>query len=179
MTEANAKPKRPDYLFIAILGLASAVSVWLLLMPFYPAIARTTMRRFHLNTDSFALWAIQAPVPAMYNFGNQYEISDLPEGLITPVLDTTRPRYINHFPTRLLTFANGRYSLLHEGRHCYLTIRSSYRGQTLESKILAQPLGDGRYEWIRQSSEFIDTQSKQSEADNEIGSELIFPEVLQ
>ncbi|MDM4016363.1 hypothetical protein [Roseiconus lacunae] len=174
MADAKSTPKRPDVFFVAIVVSIATVSVWLLLMPFYPAIARMTMRRFHLTTDSFALWAIQAPVPAMYNFGNQYEISDLPDGLITPVLDSTRPRYINHFPTRLLTFANGRYSLCHEGRHCYLTVRSSYRGQTLVSKILARPLGEGRYEWIRQSSEFVDLSDQSPDLP-----ELIFPEVLQ
>ena len=144
-----------DPLFIAILIGVCGVAIWLLLMPFYPAIARITMKRFHLETDSFAVWSAQAPIPTMYNFSNQYEIRDLPEGLITPVLDSTRPRYINHFPTRVLTFANGRYSLLNPGQDRWVTMWSSYRGQTLETKVHAKPVGDGRFEWVRQSSAFV------------------------
>ncbi len=154
MDTETRRPRR-DPLFVLILLGVCAVAVWLLLMPFYPAIARVTMKRFHLSTESFACWAIQAPVPAMYNFGNQYEIRDLPEGLITPVLDSSRSRYINHFPTRVLTFANGRYSLLSPGQDRWVTIRSSYRGQTLETKIHAKPIGDGKFEWIRESSEIL------------------------
>lgn len=150
-------PKRSrDPLFVAIVLGICGVTVWLLLMPFYPAIARVSLRRFHLSSDSFTVWAAQAPIPSMYNFGNQYEIRDLPEGLITPVLDSTRPRYINHFPTRVLTFANGRYSLLHKGQDRWVTLWSSYRGQRLETKVHAKPIGEGRFEWVRQSSTFID-----------------------
>lgn len=143
-----------DPIYGLILFATIAVAIWLLLMPFYPAIARVTMKRFHLTTESFALWAAQAPIPAMYNFGNRYEIRDLPEGLITPVLDTTRPRYINHYPTRVLTFANGRYTLLHPGQDRWVTMWSSYRGQTLHTEIHAKPIGEGRFQWVRDSSEF-------------------------
>lgn len=154
---ANETPKRGrDPLYVVIVLAVCAVSVWLLLMPFYPAIARVTMKRFHLSTDSFAVWAVQAPVPAMYNFSNRYEIRDLPEGLITPVLDSTRPRYINHYPTRILTFANGRYSLLNPGQDRWVTLWSSYRGQQLETRVHAKPIGEGRFEWVRQSSVFKD-----------------------
>ncbi|MCA9137967.1 MAG: hypothetical protein KDB00_14445 [Planctomycetales bacterium] len=150
-------PKRSrDPLFVVIVVGIVCVTVWLLLMPFYPAIARMTMRRFHLSSESFAVWAAQAPIPSMYNFGNQYEIRDLPEGLITPVLDSTRPRYINHFPTRILTFANGRYELLRKGQDRWTTYWSSYRGQRLETKVHAKPIGEGRFQWVRESSEFVD-----------------------
>ncbi|QEF96660.1 hypothetical protein Mal15_06880 [Stieleria maiorica] len=152
--DSNEPHSRRDPLFVLILLGVGVVSVWLLLMPFSPAIARATMKRFHLSTDSFAWWAVQAPVPAMYNFGNRYEIRDLPEGLITPVIDASRPRYINHFPTRVLTFANGRYSLLHPGQDRWVTLWSSYRGQTLITKIHAKPIGEGRFKWIRESSTF-------------------------
>lgn len=153
--DGEPQQRSRDPLYVVILLGVCVVSVWLLLMPFYPTIARATLKRFHLQTDSFALWAIQAPIPAMYNFGNHYEIRDLPEDLITPVLDSTRPRYINHFPTRVLTFANGRYSLLHPGQDRWLTFWSSYRGQTLETKVHAKPVGEGRFEWVRESSEFM------------------------
>ena len=181
-TEAlNSKSPRRDPLYVAILLAVGGIAVWILLMPFVPAISRLTMRRFHLETDSFAGWAVQAPVPTMYNFANQYEIQELPEGLFSPVFDASKPRYINHFPSRVLTFANGRYTLLHEGQDRWLTFRSRYRGQTLVTKVHAKPIalprqpddvsnladGDGtaaeskdgpqpwRFEWVRQSSDFV------------------------
>lgn len=157
MNASEQSPGRAgrDPLFVMIVLAVCAVAIWLLLMPFFPAIARVSLRRFHLCTESFPLWAIQAPVPAMYNFGNQYEIRDLPEDLITPVLDSRRPRFINHYPPRIVTFANGRYALLHPGQDRWLTYWSSYRGQTLETKVHLKPVGDGRFEYDLQSSEFV------------------------
>jgi hypothetical protein len=32
---------------------------------------------------------------------------------------------------------------------------SSYRGQTLETRVHSKPVGDGRFEWVRQSSAFV------------------------
>lgn len=154
--DAQTHKRSRDPLFGVIVAGMVCVAVWMLLMPFYPAIARMSLRRFHLSTESFAVWAAQAPIPSMYNFGNQYEIRDLPEGLITPVLDSTRPRYINHYPTRILTFANGRYALLRKGQDRWTTFWSSYRGQRLETKVHAKPVGEGRFEWVRQSSDFVD-----------------------
>jgi hypothetical protein len=151
MEQEKQTPRRDPLFALIVFGIC-VVTFWLLLMPFYPAIARMTLRRFHLASGSFAVWAALAPIPSMYNFGNRYEIRDLPEDLFTPVLDSTRPRYINHYPTRVLTFANGRYSLLHDGQDRWLTFWSSYRGQKLETKVHAKPIGGGRFEWIRESS---------------------------
>lgn len=157
--EQETQKRSRDPLFVVIVFGICVVTIWLLLMPFYSAIARVTLKRFHLSSDSFAIWAAQAPIPSMYNFGNQYQIRDLPEGLFTPVLDSRRPRYINHFPTRTLTFANGRFALLSPGQDRWLTFWSSYRGQRLETKVHAKPIGEGRFEWVRQSSEFAEPMS--------------------
>ncbi|MEM6469108.1 MAG: hypothetical protein AAF802_06025 [Planctomycetota bacterium] len=157
------KQSRRDPLFVGIVVLVCVVTVWLVLMPFYPELARVTMKRFHLETDSYVKWAMQAPIPAMYNFANEYEVRDLPEDLVTPVLDTRRPRYINHFPVRILTFANSRYVMLESGQDRWLTVRSSYRGQTLETKVHAKPVGEGRFEWIRQSSRFLSPDDETAE----------------
>jgi len=153
--EQNSERRR-DPLFVAILLAVCGASIWLLLLPFFSTVARISLKRFHLATESFPLWCVQAPIPSMYNFGNQYEIRDLPEDLITPVLDSRRPRYINHYPSRIVTFANGRYALLQPGQDRWLTYWSSYRGQKLETKVHIKPLGNGRFEYVRQSSEFID-----------------------
>ncbi len=160
--QTDQPPSSRDPLFAGTVLLVACVSGWLLLMPFIPAVGRAALKRFHLVTESFPLWCVQSPIPAMYNFGNQYEIRDLPEDLFTPVLDSRRPRYINHFPSRIVTFANGRYTLLQPGQDRWLTYRSSYRGQTLETKVHLKPLGGGRFEYIRRSSRFIDPDATDS-----------------
>ncbi len=81
-------------------------------MPWVRSVSMTTMRRFHLQTSSFIAWAIQFPIPAMYNFSNRAEIDRYPPGLVDPLLAETEKRYLNHFPVRCLTFADGRCTLL-------------------------------------------------------------------
>ncbi|MEM0925900.1 MAG: hypothetical protein AAGJ83_07670, partial [Planctomycetota bacterium] len=44
-----------------------------------------------------------------------------------------------------------------------LTLRSSYRGQTLETKVHARPIGEGRFEWVRESSRFLEPGSDAKE----------------
>ncbi|MCO8124938.1 hypothetical protein NHH03_24585 [Stieleria sp. TO1_6] len=142
-----------DPLFGLILIGIVVVVIWLMLMPCFPGLAAVTLRRFQLRTDSFPLWAIQAPVPSMYNFGNRYEVRKIPEGLLEPILPPPPPRYINHFPTRAMTFAFGRYVHLHDGSDRWITFWSSYRGQTLETKVHLKPVGEGRFEWLVEGRE--------------------------
>ena len=68
----------PDYGLGVVVALVIAVTVWLAATPLVPAVARATLARFHLRTGSFWGWAIQQPVPAMYNFANRYRV-DLAE----------------------------------------------------------------------------------------------------
>jgi hypothetical protein len=124
---------------MACVVLISVVVVWLLLMPLVPTIARQTMLRFHLRSHSFAQWAIQFPIPSMYNFANQYEVRATPPGLIDPLADDTQPRYINHFPPRLVTFFDTRERLLRDGTDRWLTLQSSYRGQRIRTLLHAEP----------------------------------------
>ncbi|MEO1525393.1 MAG: hypothetical protein AAFX06_08150 [Planctomycetota bacterium] len=152
--------KRDPFYIVILVGLG-VVAVWLLLTPFVPSIARTTMSRFHLRGNSFLAWSVQAPIPAMYNFANRFEIREVPEDFsdMMPIfqLEPEAPvepewRYINHFPARLLTFANGRYKILHPGEDRWVTIETSYRGQRIETKIHAKPTEDG-FEWVAEAVE--------------------------
>ncbi len=146
--QTDAAPKR-DHGFIAILSLLVLVAAWLLLMPVVPSIASSTMHRFHLRTSSFAWWVAQFPIPPMYNFANRYETSDIPPGFVDPILESREKRYINHFPARVLTFANGRYQHLHHGTDRWLTIESSYRGQQLKTRFHAEPKEGNGFRLIR------------------------------
>ncbi len=139
-----------DFGFLLIVALVAAVVLWLLLTPFLPSVASSTLRRFHLRGDSFVWWSIQQPIPSMYNFANTYEIRDLPPGLIDPIFDDEIERhYINHFPARVLTWASRRYRNLHDRKDRWVTIETSYRGLTLTSRFHAKPDGEGGYQLVR------------------------------
>lgn len=149
MTDHSDPPRTRDYGFIVIVVMVVVVAVWLLLMPFVPAIASATLHRFHLRSESFPWWAIQQPIPSMYNFANRFEVREFPPGLVDPILDNTEKRYINHFPTRVLTFANTRYLHLNKGADRWVTIDSTYRGQTVETRFHAKALDGGGFELVR------------------------------
>ena len=134
MNDPSATTRPRDYGFLAIVSLLVVITLWLLLTPLVPAIASATMRRFHLGSKSFALWAIQFPIPPMYNFANRYEVDSLPPGMVDPILLTSEKRYINHFPARIVTFADGRYDYLREGSDRWVTIETAYRGQTITTR---------------------------------------------
>lgn len=152
-----SQPKR-DYGFLAIMTLVAINAVWLLLMPWVPTIASATLHRFHLRSSSFGAWAIQFPIPSMYNFANHFEVSKFPPGMVDPILadplesgpadPLTRSRYINHFPFRIITFANTRYRFLHDGRDRWVTLESTYRGQSIETQIHCQADGNGGFQVI-------------------------------
>jgi hypothetical protein len=129
----STQSSQRDYGFIAIVTLVAITAIWLLLMPIVPAIASATLHRFHLRSESFATWALQQPIPSMYNFANRFEVRDRHPGLADSNANATETRYINHFPARVMTFANRRYRYLDQGKDRWFTIESSYRGQTLES----------------------------------------------
>ena len=137
----------------AILALIILIAVWLLLMPIVPAIAATTMRRFHLRSGSFARFAIQFPIPAMYNFSNRRDVKNFPPGLVDPILglidDGKTSHYINHFPAREITFSVGRYHFLRHGKDRWFTIDSSYRGQTLHSTTHLRAREDSGFDFLR------------------------------
>ncbi len=135
---------RPDWTFRIIAALIATVVVWLLALPLCPFIQQTALRRFHLQTESFAAWALQAPVPAMYNFHNRYRLESQPwdaSFFERPVTGS-----INHFPVRLYTFAETRPLLLPQTNRRMLTIQSRYRGQTLTTRWTVTETNDGGYE---------------------------------
>ena len=151
--------QRPDVGFYAIVALVVIITTWLLLMPFVPAIASATMHRFHLRSGSFTWWAIQQPIPSMYNFANRFQVSDVPPGFSSDPLfadplfpeastQAVEKRYLNHFPTRIVTFANTRYRYLNDGQDRWITIDTRYRGQMLESTYHAKPVAEGGFEMV-------------------------------
>ncbi|MDE0863429.1 MAG: hypothetical protein OSA98_06550 [Rubripirellula sp.] len=137
-----------DFGFHAIIAFVLLITTWLLLMPWFPGIARQTLQRFHLRTPSFAVWAVQFPVPSMYNFANQYKVEEFPPGFVMMVFDENW-RYANHFPARVITFFAGRHDYLSTQTDRWFTLKSSYRGQTLESRFHLEAQTEGGYRLIR------------------------------
>ncbi len=155
---------QPDYGLGVIVAIVAAVTVWLAATPLVPEVAQATLARFHLRTDSFWGWAIQQPVPAMYNFANRYRVDGTEEAGHGKAdhgrpehrgPDATSPSgvsgapiesgFVNHFPTRLFSFANARLRLLRDGEPRRFEFVSTYRGETIESRYLVTPGADG--EW--------------------------------
>lgn len=137
----------PDLGFLAIVMLIATVAAWLLAMPFAPRVARATMDRFHLRGENFLVWAIQQPIPAMYNFANQYRVygerpgwwEEEPSILVEQTIPTLESGYVNHFPTRMITFANARYRLLGDRQERWYELHSTYRGQPVTTRIHLRP----------------------------------------
>ena len=140
---------RIDWGFFLIVGLVAMVAVWLLLTPIVPSVASSSMHRFHLRSKSFMWWSVQQPIPTMYNFSNQYEVTEIPPDLVDPLFaDESKRHYINHFPARVLTWSSYRRHLRDQKDRWY-TLETTYRGQKLRSRIRAKANGKGGFDIIR------------------------------
>lgn len=150
MNDALKGSRHRDFGFIAIVVLVGVIVAWLILTPLVPSVASATLHRFHLRSGSFVAWAIQFPIPTMYNFANRYEVRKLPPGLVDPILEKSEKRYLNHFPSRVATFFNTRQRHLHDGQDRWITIESAYRGQLVETRFHAQPKeGGSGFDFVR------------------------------
>ena len=104
MNDSPSMTPRRDWFFHVICGMIACVVLWLILTPIVPAVAESTMRRFHLCSRSFWWFAVQQPVPSMYNFANEFQPSAVPFALdestdIFSVSGEKGPRrFVNHYP---------------------------------------------------------------------------------
>lgn len=132
-----------DWFFRILVTSLFAVAIWLLAMPWVPAIAQCTMHRFHLRTGSFAAWAVQQPIPPMYSFANTTEVCDqLPDHTLSS-RGVDHRGMINHFPTRVFTWASGRATHLRDGASKWFVLRSAYRGHGVDSVYRLDRSRDG------------------------------------
>jgi len=155
--QASEEPSRiapPDYGFFIIIGLVAVIAAWLLLFPFVTPIAETTLNRFHFKTASFWQWAVQQPVPAMYSFRNTYEVTR--PGRSGREDFVAESGTINHFPLRVVTFANGRYRNLLEREDVDVHVTSTYRGHRLESDYRVKSDDNGVFQMRSLDQPLID-----------------------
>ena len=97
-----------DFLGLGGLILILAVGVWTLSVIFSPAMRDMALKRFHLGSDSYALWAAHQTVPSMYNFENRVKFTNklLGDAPFDPNDDTYIEQTMNHFPARFITFGD-------------------------------------------------------------------------
>ena len=120
----------------SLLGLAilvTAVAALLILVSKPMQVA--ALKRFHLASDHYGLWAVHQFVPSMYNFENKIVFSNLQtdfddiDAQDLTLIKTT----LNHFPARHVTF--GDFRKKHFGEHDQATFQmmSTFRNQRLVS----------------------------------------------
>ena len=119
-------------MLVGILALAYA---WVLLTPVLPSVARAGMLRFNLLSDSFGVWALQQPVPSMYNFSN--------EACFGPAFLAPRLNYVqmNHYPPRFFTFSIR--DAHQDALPMIMKSRSSFQGETVEVHHLIEEAPNG------------------------------------
>jgi hypothetical protein len=116
----------------AMQALIACVAAWLLALPVVSFVQTAALNRYHLQTSTFLAWALQAPVPAMYNFRNHFTLQS--QRWDRPALGQLTNGTLNHFPVRLWTFSEGRASLYEERARLELVVSSEYRGRKLTTR---------------------------------------------
>ena len=146
------KSKDVPSLFLLVVIVTAAA--WISVLPLSSTVQETFLRRFHLASAGFPSWAIQQTIPSMYNFENKVWISS--ERLMQHEIDqldndesrvanssadnkiNVQSSMVNHFPTRLATFADSRAQLKHTPNG-YLYLRSRYRGKEIKTTYELEP----------------------------------------
>jgi hypothetical protein len=102
---------------------------------FSQAMTDAALKRFHLASDSYPVWALQQCVPRMYNFENKIwfaaSIKDLTaaEGKSDGMYEAT----LNHFPARHITYGDLRTRQFRQSDSAIFKMKSSFRGRHLTS----------------------------------------------
>lgn len=117
-----------DYVGIGLLVLILAVAAWTLSIIFSPAMRDMAMKRFHLGSDNFPVWAAHQTVPSMYNFENRIQFTNelLGEAPFDPTNETYSRLTLNHFPARFVTFGDALADCFSEQRQGTFEMSSTF-----------------------------------------------------
>lgn len=120
------------------LGIASLLAAYMLLslaLALSPSAQLALMQRFHLRSESFALWAAAQPSAWMYNFENRALVSPRPLSAaeLEAPPDGLRWEYVNHQVARRMTFFDGRARFLSGTTGQYFYLESRYRNARVRS----------------------------------------------
>lgn len=132
--DARAANDRARWLALGLALLMGAYALGTLALALDARVARFFLARFHLRSESFALWALSAPSPWMYGFENRVLVSATPQTTSSLLAPTAPDRWVtlNHQPARVFTFAPLRFLFAQPGMK-YVYLRSRYRDVALET----------------------------------------------
>ena len=156
-----------DLASATLLTLIILAAFWIFLLPLNQTVQKTFLARFHLASSSFPIWAMQQPIPSMYNFENRVWISPVPitqselnqafskgnnsnPRIGLPAthltnLKTIETEQINHFPTRAFTFGKTRWILKQQSEPRYYYLSSRYRDVEHNSAFRLSPISDRQF----------------------------------
>jgi hypothetical protein len=159
---------KPALILFALIGLVFA---WNLALPMSHTLQEAGLKRYHLASGNYYAWAVQQPIPSIYNFENRYWLGreQLPDAALTQetvrqspgasltsggvvmarknvdmfrsanqALDSSttpaavQSEAINHFPTRVMTYAAARRKL-GENPNGFFVIKTAYRKKKIKS----------------------------------------------
>jgi len=146
-TDLLHPPTRPGRGTAWFYGLLAAAAALVVILPAWDSGRQLLLGTHHLRTPSYVVWAALQPLPSMYNFGNQVWISPTPltdqqrdGGQTLPPEATTL--WVNHYPTRMMTFGAQRAALIHQPRTMHYYLRSRFGGSQVDSYYILEPQGD-------------------------------------
>lgn len=118
-------------LFVAI-AVSALVTVSIL---FSQTMADAALKRFHLASDNYPLWALQQCVPRMYNFENKIWFAASSEDATAAELESGSmyEATLNHFPARHITYGDLRAKQFGESNSAIFKMKSSFRSRQLTS----------------------------------------------
>ena len=125
---------------------------WIAALPLSSTVQEAYLKRFHLASPSFGQWAVQQTIPSMYNFENKYwfsrqrvskdelnEIANNETRVITKDPNAKiKSNMVNHFPTRVATFADERVHLKDDPRG-FFYFRTRYRQKEIKTTYKLDP----------------------------------------
>lgn len=133
-----------DYGGLGVLVLILAVATWTLSIIFSPTMRDMALKRFHLGSDSYPIWAAHQTVPSMYNFENRVQFTNelLGDAPYDPKDDTYLQYTLNHFPARFITFGDYLSPCFSQRRQGTFEMSSTFGDTELVTRWKIQPQPD-------------------------------------
>ena len=138
-----------------LLGMAVLITaVAALSILFSKPMQIASLKRFHLASDNYGIWAIHQFVPSMYNFENKIAFSNQAENLddVDDQDPTLITQTLNHFPAQHVTFGNYRKQHFADYNQGTFRMVSTFRNQRLVSTWKIDKHDDGKL-WITRVEE--------------------------
>ncbi len=125
-------------------GLLTVVAAMVVALPLCTAGRQTLVAAHHLRAHNFTTWAVLQFAPSMYNYGHQVWISE--ESLSASQLrgEAELPpnactQWVNHYPTRMMTFGAQRAALIHRPRTVHFYLHSGFGPTQVDSHYCLEP----------------------------------------